>query len=179
MGNCFQSKVLESAFPISCLFWHWFPLPVLLQHLSRSCGGLTMDKPNSAIWARRFARTPEAEWVAKQICLIFPSTSHLCLHQTLWGCSWTALPSRRQAGSWWLCCSGDGVGDSNTTGGCIEVVPVHSSWQIMQYLLANILLKWFSRCMYWICFIGPGWVLRQWRHRSPVTSACVSVTFNN
>lgn len=40
-----------------------------------------MDKPNSAICARRFARTPEAEWGAKQICFIFPSTSHLCSHK--------------------------------------------------------------------------------------------------
>lgn len=43
----------------------------------------------------------------------------------------------------------------STTGCCTEVVPVCSSWQIMQCLLSNVLLKRFSRCMYWVRFSEP------------------------
>lgn len=111
-----------------------------------------MDKPNSAICARRFARTSEAEWVQSKYASFFFHLPSVLAPNSM-GMSLDS-PIQQKTGRILVTLLPWGWGGTlwNTTGGCTEVVPVCSSWQITQYLLANILLKWFSRCMYWICF---------------------------
>lgn len=70
----FRGKSLERALPFSCLFLYCFPFPIsLLQHLSMSCWGLTVDKPNSVcrMYKDICQKPPGQNGVQSTICSFF------------------------------------------------------------------------------------------------------------